>query len=72
MITIWSRQEGKFPWLGLLDCNGRSRGDAEEKGQDWWQRGGVLENVDEISSRDLVHMRVQARMCACARARVRK
>lgn len=34
--------------------------------------GGVLENVDEISSRDLVHMRVQARMCACARARVCK
>lgn len=72
MITIWSRQEGKYPWLGLLDCNGKSRGDAEEEGQDWWQGGGVLGNVDEISSRDLVHMHVQARTCACAHAHVCK
>lgn len=30
MTTIWSRQEGKYSWLGLLDCNGRSSGEAEE------------------------------------------
>lgn len=60
-MTIWSRQEGKYSWLGLRDCDRRSGGDVEE------ERIGlvvcVCENTNNISSRDLV--------CVCVRALAR-
>lgn len=49
MMTICFRQEGKYSWLGLLDCDQRWRGrHGRWKGEGWW-----VKTVNEISLRGM-------------------